>query len=460
MKYIYLIYWLSLFLLIFGYKPSEKKQLATFDIEDFGAVADGVTDNYYPFKLAAAFASANANTTINFSSGTYFIAKYRTTKNDTTNHIMWNDCIGLKLIGVAGTVISMNGTFFRPVDWYTSDCAPKSYTTGLSPFMFDNCFNTEIRNMEITGNVQNTTRAPGIDADNPSVTEGSSIMLRFTRCDSVVVDNMYLHHAESDGMMVSGDRINGIWINSNRFHVSNVLSYNNARQGMSIGGLTNGTFRYCRFDSSGFVGGTYGRNDPSAGVDIEPGALHYVDSVFFYECWFKSNHGGEFLASAPDYVSNIRLLKCSVIVTGNESPQAITMLGRYSKIDSSYLSVGLRDIKITNSAKPGSTIQITNSTINSTGNFITTTSSNFADSIYIYKNQLTFLPNTMTTTFFQLQTSNLRFLNNTISISPAALASRPLGNHCVVQNAIISCFNIFPVGCRTSYTGTGTVCDP
>lgn len=452
--------WIALSILLFGYTKIKKDLPTVFTIESFGAVADGTTDCYYPFKLAAAYASTHANTTINFSSGTYYIAKYRTVKNDTTDHIMWNNCLNLKLVGVAGTKISMNGTFFRPVDWYTSLCAPKSYTTGLCPFYFVYCTNTEIRNMEITGNVQNTTRAPGIDINNPSVTEGSSIMLRFTKCDSVIVDNMYLHHAESDGMLISGDRINGIWINSTRFHVSNVLSYNNARQGASVGGLSNGQFTSCRFDSTGFVGGTYGHNDPSAGIDIEPGALHYVDSVFFRSCFFKDNYGGQFLASAPTYVSNIRLMKCSTIVSGNEKPQGITMLGKYSKIDSSYFSLALRDFKITNVGKLGSTLQLTNSTIEATGNFITTASASFQDSVYIFNNQLTYIGNTMTTTFFTLQTSNLRFLNNNITISAPALASRPTGNHCVVQNAIISCGNIFPVGCRVSYTGTTTVCDP
>lgn len=456
------IFIVSVFIL-FGYIPAKKSILSppvTFSITDFGAIGDGVTDNYYAFKQAAAYASTHSNTTINFPAGTYYIAKYTTKKNDTVTHIMWNDCVGLKLLGVTGTVISMNGSFFRPLDYFTSDCARKSYTSGISPFYFDNCSDVEVKNMEITGNVQNTTRAAGLDVNNPSVTEGDNILLRFTKCDDVVIDNMYLHHAESDGLTISGDRIAGVWINSKRFRVSNVKSWNNGRQGLSVGGLTDGIFTSCEFSKSGITGGTYGFNDPAAGVDIEPGILHYVDSVKFVNCKFESNRGGQFLSAAPDYTSNITLLKCTVTVTSNEKPQGVTMLSKYSLIDSSFLSLDKRDLKITNVDKPGSTIRITHTTIEATGNFITTSSATFADSVYIANNQFNYLGNTMSTAFFTLQTSNLRFLNNIITISPAAIADKSTGPHAFVQNAIISQGNVFPSGVRVDYTGTTTVADP
>ena len=109
----------------------------TLSITAFGAVGDGTTDNYYAFKMAAAYASTHANTTITFPSGTFYIAKYRQVKNDTTDDIKWDQCVGLKLIGVAGTKISMNGTFSRLLNYITAEsCAKKSYTTGLSPFYF------------------------------------------------------------------------------------------------------------------------------------------------------------------------------------------------------------------------------------------------------------------------------------------------------------------------------------
>lgn len=445
--------------IICGHTKQVPPKPVTMSITEFGAVGDGTTDNYYAFKLAAAYASTHANTTINFPVGTYYIAKYRTVKNDTVNHIKWNNCVGLKLIGVPGTIISMNGTFFRPLD-LTSTCPKKSYTSGLSPFWFFHCSGLEIRNIEVTGNVQNTTRAPGVDVNNPSVTESESILLRFTMCTDVVVDSMYLHHAECDGLWINGDRISGVWVDSRNFTVSNVRSFNNARQGMSVGGLVNGHFYKCQFKYTGFTGGTYEHNDPAAGVDNEPGPTHYDDSLKYEQCIFEGNYGSQFICSYPATQSNLTLLKDTIIVSGDEKPQAITLLARYTLVDSCYFVLGNRDFKITNPSYPGSTIQITHSTISSTGNFMLTSSANMADSVVISNNQFNWASSTMTSNFFTLQTNNLRFLNNNIYVSPTALATRPTGYHVLVRNAIISQGNVFSTGIRVDYTGTTTVSDP
>lgn len=431
----------------------------TVNISFFGGVPDGTTDNYYPFKLAAQYAEANPNTTINFSTGTYYIAKYRTVKNDTTDHIMWNNCIGLRLVGVVGTKISMNGSFLRLLDYVTAGCARKSYTTGLSPFWFTNCRNLIIKNMEVTGNVQNTTRNPGINPENPSVTEGSSIMLRFTKCDTVLVDSMYLHHAESDGMTISGDRISNIWYNSTQFIVRNTRSWNNGRQGMSIGGLTGGYFYKCNFSYTGFTGGTYGFNDPAAGVDIEPGEFHFTDNIKFDSCYYIGNRGAQLNVSYPATTSNVTILKCSFSGQADEKPQGITILARYSLVDSCFISLGNRDFKINNSAKLGATIGIRHSTIETTQTCINTSSSSFLDSCVISDCQINFVSNTMSQSFLQLRMSNLKFLANTIFASPAAIASKPTGAHCDIENAIASVGNVFSAGLRRDYTGTITVND-
>jgi len=438
----------------------KKQQFISITIESFGAIADGTTDCYYPFKLASLYAASHANTTITFGSGTYYIAKYRSVDNDTTDHIHWNNCSGLKLIGVTGTKISLNGTFFRNWDYSTSDCSKKSFTSGLSPFWFDNCSDLEIRNMEITGNCQNTTRAPGSDENNPSVTESSNILLRLTKCTDVLVDSMYLHHAEVDGLWIGGDRIGGVWINTTNITVTNTRCLNNCRQGLSAGGISNGYFKNCEFSFSGFVGGTYGHNDPAAGVDLEPGLLHFDDGIFFEDCKFENNYGGQFLCAGPLYTSNLTLLKCTVTAVGSQKNQGITILTNGALIDSCIISMGTRDLKITNVAKPGSKITIRNSTIDATRNFLLTESSNPLDSVVIENNDISYIGSTMTTNLFTLRTTKLKFLNNTIYISPAAIASRPTGFHAVVANAIISSGNVFSSGMRVDYSGTTTVSDP
>ncbi|MEP7106545.1 MAG: glycosyl hydrolase family 28-related protein [Ferruginibacter sp.] len=435
-------------------------------IMDFGAVADGKKDNYLAFVAAAAYASAHENTTINFPAGKFYIAKYRTKKNDKITHIFWKNCKGLKIIGAPGTIVSVNGKFFRPLDYTTSATgAKKSYTSGLSPFWFFHCTDLEIRNIEITGNVQNTTRDPGIDDDNPSVTESENNLLRFTKCDNVVVDQMYVHHAESDGIMISGDRINGKWINSTNFKVTNVRSYNNGRQGMSIGGLSRSNFKSCEFNYNGFTDGKYGRNDPSGGVDIEPGEFHNNSRIKFEDCAFENNFGGHFLCTAPNTTNNITLLNCSIL-TGIETPKlaGITVLAKNVIIDGCIIKLGTRSLKITNPKKTGSTVKIINCEIEGSDNCITSNSLDLTDNIFISNNQFSYTKDVLTKNFLALQTKNLQFLNNKVFIPASAIRSRPRGTHVLVENAIISKGNLFyteepAVKPRVSYIGTTLVAD-
>lgn len=446
--------------------PCLLKAQVTRTFASFGGVGNGVTDNYNAFLAASAFAEANPNTTITFTAGTFYIDKYRTIKNDPIDHIYWRDCVGLKLIGSTTgiTIISVNGNFFRPLDYFVV-CAKKSYTSGLCPFYFINCTNLEIRNMEITGNAQLTTRAPGVDINNPSVTESNNILLRFTLCHNVIVDNINAHHAECDGIAIDGLRVNDVWTNSTNFTVTNSKFNNNARLGMSGGGLTGAYFGNCEFNYNGFPGGTYGPNDPAAGVDLEPGPFHYIDSVTFENCEFSYNRGNQFIASYPATQSLLVLKKCSLIVVGDEKPQGITLLTRSSLVDSCYFSLGNREFKFTNPTYPGSKIIIRNSTIEATSNFIRTISADMTDDVLISNNQFNYIGNTMTTNFYTLQTRNLRHLNNDIYIPAAAINSRPTGFHVLVQNAIISQGNDFHsenpvINPRVSYTGTTTVNDP
>lgn len=431
------------------------------DITAFGGIGNGIFDNYYVFKVAAAYAASHPNTTLTFPAGTFYIAKYESYKNDTINDIKWDSCIGLKIIGTTGSIISTNGTFARLLNYVTpTSCAKKSYTSGISPFLFYNCRNIEVRNLEITGNVQNTTRVAGKDINNPTVTEGNNVLLNFERCDTVLVDNCYLHHAESDGITISGDRVAGIFINSKHFTITNTRSWHNGRQGMSIGGLDTGYFYKCDFSYTGFTDGSYGHNDPAAGVDIEPGEFHTTSFLTFDSCYFTGNYGAQINLSYPTTSNHVTLLKCVLTGQGNEKTQGITMLGRSTLIDSCFISIGNRDIKVTNSAKPGATIGIRNSTIESSGTWINTSSSNMTDSVVIEGNNISYVTSTMGSAFIMLHTNNLKFQNNTIYASSTAIASKPIGSHVFIQNAIISSGNVFATGLRVDYTGTTTVADP
>ena len=446
-------------------KPTVKvKNTTVKSITSFGAIGDGKADNYQAFVDAAAYASSHPNTTINFPAGTYYIAKYRKIQNDPIDHIWWRNCKGLKLIGAPGTKISFNGNFFRSLDYTVSDGSKKGYVSGLA-FWFEHCTDLEIRNFEMTGNVQKTRRAPGVDVNNPSVTESQNIMLRFTMCDQVIIDNIYAHHAECDGLKIGGDRINGVWINSTNFTVTNVRSYNNGRLGMSIGGLDNGYFKNCDFKNNGFTDGDYGHNDPAGGVDIEPGEFHDNDNIKFESCNFENSYGSHFMCTSPDLTKNITLLKCTIkTVTETPKTQGITILAENTIIDQCTFKLKSRVMKFTNPLKPGSTIKFMNSLIETSGNCWTTNSLNMKDKVIMSGNQINFTENSMTKNVIQLQMANMQFLDNKIFIPAAALKSRPNGTHAVIQNAIISKGNRFysndpAVKPTVNYTGTKTVAD-
>jgi hypothetical protein len=274
-----------------------------------------------------------------------------------------------------------------------------------------------------------------------------------------------LHHAESDGVTISGDRVNGVWTNSTNFAFTNVRSYNNGRNGMSVGGLSFGTFTDCEFKNSGFTGGTYGFNDPAAGVDIEPGAQHFCRDITFDTCTFEGNYGNHFITSYPTTTQNISLLNC-MISTTVETPrlQGITILAKNALIDGCAFLLGTRAMKFTNVATPGSTVILRNSTIQCADNCINSVSMSLIDSLLIEDNQFTYTEDILTVNFISLVVKKLSFLNNDVFISEAAVLSRPTASHCKIEQAIISSGNDFHtenplVDVDVSYTGTTTVND-
>src|SRR5690606_19150514 len=109
--------------------------------------------------------------------------------------------------------------------------------------------------LEIRGQVDQMTRAKNL-------TELGGHLLTFNRCSNVKVSDVYVHHAQTDGIYINNK--------SRDFTFNRVRSSNNARQGMSIIDLINGHFEDCLFSETGFTGGKYGGHSPQAGVDIEP----------------------------------------------------------------------------------------------------------------------------------------------------------------------------------------------
>ena len=116
---------------------------------------------------------------------------------------------------------------------------------------------------------------------------------------------------------------------SRRFTVRNSRFLFNARQGLSVIQLRDGTFDGCDFSYTGYVDaesntGPYGHHSPSAGVDIEPNATPYtgrpVDvltgNVTLRNCRMIGNLGGALLAAqvhgAQATIENVIVEACTM----------------------------------------------------------------------------------------------------------------------------------------------------
>ena len=315
------------------------------NVKKYGAKGDGATDDYLAIKKAVDAINAAGGGELFFPKGTYYIDQYvipansylkthdgKEAKDEKGNSIpvnidlsgkvytvnepslMLKNCNGLKIYGVAGSIISMKGDFDRPATskgrWLRSD------HIALSALNLIECQNVVIQNLEINGNVQKTSRAEGI------VEASAASLVQFLGCKNVTINNLYIHHSETDGIVMKNSKI---LLNEN-FLVTNVRSYNNARQGMTIANLLNGKFINCEFSKTGLTeNANYPGHLPEAGIDIEPDDKESkVKNVIFDRCKFEDNIGGANRISNPNTTANITFRNCVMNdLKGNKNPYFI-----------------------------------------------------------------------------------------------------------------------------------------
>jgi hypothetical protein len=281
--------------------------------EAFGAVGDGIMDDYAAFQRMAAAVDSTGGGTVTLRAGrTYFLDRFIRPNNGITD-VTFRGCSGLTIEG-NGAVISAKGDFFREA----------RTTRGLAGLRFEDCSNVQVRNIELVGNVQRTTRGAGI-------TEASTNGLTFGGCSDVTIDGVTVRHFANDGLYIRESMIAtaGRYRASRRFTVRNSRFLFNARQGLSVIQLRDATFDGCDFSYTGYVdaqsnAGPYGHHSPSAGVDIEPNATPYtarpVDvltgNVTLRNCRMIGNLGGALLAAqvhgAENTIENVLVQACTL----------------------------------------------------------------------------------------------------------------------------------------------------
>jgi hypothetical protein len=391
----------------------------SINVKEWGAKGDGISDDYYALLKIADTVSKMGNAEVFFPAGVYKINQYHDGKNNLKD-IIFRNCNGLKITGEKA-IISVMGNFYRPIT-RRGNKHVFSNISAIIPFRFFNCNNLQIEGIEINGNVNEMTREKGVN-------ETGGHLLLLTNCKNVNISDLNLHHAQTDGIMITGEKNESITMN-------NLVSSNNARQGMSIIQLINGTFKNCRFINTGITGGKYGRHAPSAGIDIEPDkkTTQVVKNIKFENCLFENNVGSQFVSSFPTTTDSVYFEKCTF--NSSDSSSKYTIIVNAKGINFNYCTFNCRNGSIYPAWQmEGSSATFNNCTINSNTNGIVAVV-NFTTSKVTMENcKINYTGNTVLDSYFPyIRMKDFTFVNNEINIPEKYLKNNGING--LIQNSI------------------------
>ena len=400
-KLFYLRFILSCSVALIGVKSFAQP---TLNLKNFGAVGDGVTDAYPALLALADSVNHLGGANIIIPPGKYFIAAYHT-KDNKVKDIVFNHCDGITIHGKQAT-ISVNGNFKRTRDRFNG----KYYygrTNSIIPLSFNHCKNIFIEGLELNGNVNQMTRDTGL-------AENGTHLIQLYQCQNVSMENLFVHHAQSDGLYIKGD-------SSFNVKVSNATFANNARQGMSIIGLVGGVFYKCNFINTGITGGEYGRHNPSDGVDIEVGKNMHAYHILFDECSFINNQGGQIICSPFSKTRDIHLNHCRIETQTSKRPSQLIFYCDSVLIENSYIDCGA-GIFYGTWGKGESKVEISHSTIvgSTTGLFGQGADSAYCE-LYVHDDSLICKTDTIKTYFPYIKMPFIQFTNNKVIFTAHAI---------------------------------------
>jgi len=246
-----------------------------YDIRDFGATGDGVTDDYPAIRAAYEAINAAGGGTLQFPPGTYLIDRFRTRDNDVA--LSFTGCDGLVVEGY-GAKFEIKGSFHRPADISETESGYNS----VIALQFIQCRNFSVRGFELDGNVQEMTR-------DPNIIEGPSHGVVTNQCSDYTIEDIYTHHFAGDGIYIGDSGT----ISDRNGHISRVTSKFNARDGISIIAARGILIRDSVFEHNGWQQGNYPPHNPCSGVNVESSKSLNLDiktgDITFDNCTFKDN---------------------------------------------------------------------------------------------------------------------------------------------------------------------------
>ncbi len=279
------------------------------NVKKFGAKGNGKANDYAAIQKAIAELHRIKSGVLFFPKGVYRVNEVfrQNEKGQVLNgksHFYFNGLNNITIKGEKGTVISIKGDFRKKTEWEIKDRNfGYSFDYQIS-FVFKQCKNITIENLEINGNCDKMTREK-IVVENPSFgfLFGEDIT---DKVENVLMRNLYIHHVSTDGICWKGG--------GGGLYAENLKLKNNGRCALSIVQGKNMRFVNCEFSETG-VTGKYESHSPNTGVDIENESFNTIENIAFKKCRFVKNKNTQFVASGFDGVgagrtTNVHLDSC------------------------------------------------------------------------------------------------------------------------------------------------------
>jgi len=279
------------------------------NVKKFGAKGNGKANDYAAIQKAIAELHRIKSGVLFFPKGVYRVNEVfrQNEKGQVLNgksHFYFNGLNNITIKGEKGTVISIKGDFRKKTEWEIKDRNfGYSFDYQIS-FVFKECKNITIENLEINGNCDKMTREK-IVVENPSFgfLFGEDIT---DKVENVLMRNLYIHHVSTDGICWKGG--------GGGLYAENLKLKNNGRCALSIVQGKNMRFVNCEFSETG-VTGKYESHSPNTGVDIENESFNTIENIAFKKCRFVKNKNTQFVASGFDGVgagrtTNVHLDSC------------------------------------------------------------------------------------------------------------------------------------------------------
>ncbi|BDU17493.1 right-handed parallel beta-helix repeat-containing protein [Lysobacter auxotrophicus] len=253
--------------------PARARGTAVVSVKNYGAVGDGVRDDTASFQ-AAINALPSTGGTVQVPAGTYLI--------DPTVNVRLRSSMHLQLDPSAVLKAKPNA-------------AERAYVLMAM----------QVNDVEISGG-----RIVG-DRDTHLGTTGEwghGIMIRGS--NRVTVRDMHISNGWGDGISIGGAaQASGAVVPCTDVAISNIVSTNNRRQGLTIGCSRNVKVYDSEFSNSNGIA-------PQCGIDIEPDVndLRTTDTVHIQNCLIRNNKGNGILVYKR--VTGVTVKSCTMEYNG------------------------------------------------------------------------------------------------------------------------------------------------